>query len=268
MAAGGRDFERALGALLTFDVGEIGPGAAASRIFGCGRDSTCVPLKWLASWMSDEAATISMSGLAHAASGPHAAGQINPSPRALAPMAAGRTPATGAIEPSRPSSPRTANPDKRVMGNGADRGHQAKRDRQVVMAALLGQIGGREVDRDPSRRQGEPGSDHRRAHSLARLRNRLVGKADDGEGRHAGRDLYLETGLTSMPSNATVVTRWTMPEPRPRITLPELGIPARTFRERNMVFSDGSRSSIESSAVTAVAKAAFQLFAKAPRLCT
>jgi hypothetical protein len=65
----------------------------------------------LASWISDEAATISMSGLAQAASGPHFAGQINPSPRALAPMAAGRTPATGAIEPSRPSSPWTAKPD-------------------------------------------------------------------------------------------------------------------------------------------------------------
>jgi hypothetical protein len=35
---------------------------------------------------------ISTSGLAHAASGPHFAGQINPSPRALAPMAAGNTP--------------------------------------------------------------------------------------------------------------------------------------------------------------------------------
>ena len=50
---------------------------------------------------------ISISGLAQAASGPQAAGQIRPSPRALAPIAAGSTPATGAIEPSRPSSPST-----------------------------------------------------------------------------------------------------------------------------------------------------------------
>jgi hypothetical protein len=60
--------------------------------------------------MSEDAAMISISGLAQAASGPHATGQINPSSRALAPMAAGRTPATGAIDPSRPSSPKTANP--------------------------------------------------------------------------------------------------------------------------------------------------------------
>ena len=53
---------------------------------------------------------ISISGLAHAASGPHAAGQIRPSPRAFAPIAAGSTPATGAIEPSRPSSPSTVKP--------------------------------------------------------------------------------------------------------------------------------------------------------------
>jgi hypothetical protein len=64
-------------------------------------------LKWLASWISDWAATISISGLAHAASDPHAYGQINPWPRPLAAIAADNTPATAAIEPSRPSSPKT-----------------------------------------------------------------------------------------------------------------------------------------------------------------
>ena len=89
---------------------------SASRILGCGRDSTCVPLKWLASWMSEDAATISISGLAQAASGPHLAGHIRPSPRALAPMAAGSTPATAAIEPSRPSSPSTVKPASASCG--------------------------------------------------------------------------------------------------------------------------------------------------------
>ena len=73
VAAGGGDFERPLGAFLALDVGEIERRTpSTSRIFGCGRDSTCVPLKWLASWISEEAAMISMSGLAQAASGPHA----------------------------------------------------------------------------------------------------------------------------------------------------------------------------------------------------
>jgi hypothetical protein len=51
-----------------------------------------------------------------AASGPQAAGQIKPSWRALAPMAAGKTPATGAIEPSRPSSPSTVQPESASDG--------------------------------------------------------------------------------------------------------------------------------------------------------
>src|SRR4051812_1808970 len=51
-----------------------------------------------------------ISGLAHAASAPHAAGQIRPSSRELAPIAAGNTPATGAIDPSSPSSPSTVKP--------------------------------------------------------------------------------------------------------------------------------------------------------------
>ena len=84
--------------------------AGAWRTFGCGRDSTCVPLKWLAIWISELAAMIWMSGLAQAASAPQAAGQIRPSSRELAPIAAGSTPATGAIEPSSPNSPSTVKP--------------------------------------------------------------------------------------------------------------------------------------------------------------
>ncbi len=69
-----------------------------------------MPLKWLAIWISEFAAMIWMSGLAQAASEPQAAGQISPSSRELAPIAAGSTPATGAIEPSSPSSPSTVKP--------------------------------------------------------------------------------------------------------------------------------------------------------------
>jgi len=55
-------------------------------------------------------------GLAHAAFEPQAAGQISPSSRALAPIAAGSTPATGAIDPSRPSSPSTVKPERASGG--------------------------------------------------------------------------------------------------------------------------------------------------------
>jgi len=70
----------------------------------------------LAIWISECAATIWMSGLAQAASAPQAAGQIRPSSRALAPIAAGSTPATGAIEPSSPSSPSTVKPESASGG--------------------------------------------------------------------------------------------------------------------------------------------------------
>src|ERR1700738_5516853 len=49
-------------------------------------------------------------------SAPQDAGQISPSSRAFAPIAAGSTPATGAIEPSRPSSPSTVKPDNASGG--------------------------------------------------------------------------------------------------------------------------------------------------------
>jgi len=58
-------------------------------------------LKWLAIWISEWAAMIWMSGLAQAASEPQAAGQIRPSSRELAPIAAGSAPATAAIDPSK-----------------------------------------------------------------------------------------------------------------------------------------------------------------------
>ena len=80
---------------------------------------------------------------------------------------------------------------ERVGGNGADRRHHPERDRQVVVAALLRHVGGREIDGDALGRQGEPRGDQRRAHPLARFGHRLVAEADDGEGHRAGGDLHL-----------------------------------------------------------------------------
>jgi hypothetical protein len=57
-----------------------------------------------------------MSALAQAASAPQAAGQISPCPRPFAAIAAGRTPATEVIEPSRASSPSTVKPARASPG--------------------------------------------------------------------------------------------------------------------------------------------------------
>ena len=85
VAAGGGDFERALGAFLALDVARDRAAAPAPRsTSAAAATSTCVPLKWLASWISERGAIMSRSaGLAQAASGPQAAGQIRPSPRGV-----------------------------------------------------------------------------------------------------------------------------------------------------------------------------------------
>ena len=71
------------------------------------------------------------------------------------------------------------------------RAEQRERDRQVVVRALLGQVGGREVDGDPFGREREADRGQRGAHPLAAFGDRLVGQADDGEAGDAGRDLAL-----------------------------------------------------------------------------
>ena len=60
------------------------------------------------------------------------------------------------------------------------------------MAAFLGQVGGREIDGDPARRQRQAGRDQGGAHALARFGYRLVGKPHHVEGGQSGRDLDLD----------------------------------------------------------------------------
>ena len=92
---------------LMFARSSCGPFAGRPTWAG-GRDSTCVPLKWLASWISELDAMISISGawptpllarMRRDTSSPRCA-HWRPSPPSA-------TPATGAIEPTRPSSPST-----------------------------------------------------------------------------------------------------------------------------------------------------------------
>ena len=66
------------------------------------------------------------------------------------------------------------------------------------MAALLEDIRRREVDRDPPRRQREAERGERRPHPFARLGDRLVGQAHDGEGREPGGDRHLGLDLDDL----------------------------------------------------------------------
>ena len=82
------------------------------------------------------------------------------------------------------------------------------------MAAFLGQIGGREID--VIRRAGKASPE---AIIAERTRSRASETALSGRptmvkaGMPGATCTWTSTGLTSMPSNATVVTRWTMPDP-------------------------------------------------------
>ena len=93
--------------------------------------------------------------------------------------------------------------ERRVAGDLVRRHHplaasRPKRDGQVEVAALLGQIGGRQVDRDALGRQGQAYGGQGGAHPLAALGDRLVGQADDGEGRQSGRHLHLDVDVEDL----------------------------------------------------------------------
>ena len=151
VAAGRRDLERPLGALLALDVGEVGRVAAGGA--ACSARGATAPGCRGNGWRSRSGCAArgsSMSVPAQAASGPHAAGQISPRPSALAADRRGQR-ARDAARSCRRATVRRAprySPSW-SPGMAPSRGHQAERDRQIVVAALLGQVGRREVDDDP-----------------------------------------------------------------------------------------------------------------------
>jgi hypothetical protein len=87
---------------------------------------------------------------------------------------------------------------ERVGRDRSDRRHHAERNRQVVMGALLGKVGGREVHGDALRREREAGGNQRRAHPFSGFRHLLVGQADDREDDVAGRKLHLHVHGTRL----------------------------------------------------------------------
>jgi hypothetical protein len=141
----------------------------------------------LAIWISEFAAMIWMSGLAHAAGG----GTDQP---LLAPVGT-----DGGRQYARDGRNRSVETELAEHGEAcqcvrwdrADRRHQPKRNRQVVVAAFLGKIGGCKIHRDASCRQRKPRGDQRGADPLARFRDGLVGKPHDMKRRQPRGDLHL-----------------------------------------------------------------------------
>ena len=141
---------------------------------------------------------MSRSADAQAASGPQAAGQIRPFPRGVG----GDRRRQDARDRADRSVEREFADDRvafeRVVRDGADRRHDAERDRQVVMAALLGHVGGREIDGDALGGQRQARGDKGGSDTLARFGDRLVAEADDHEDDRPRGDLHLHVDGTGL----------------------------------------------------------------------
>ena len=163
MSAGRGNLERALGAFLALDVAQVEQRLPRARAPSAdGRDSTCVPLKWLAIWISELAGDDLDIRARPGRFRPHARGTDQ---AFVARIGADRRRQYAGHRRDRSIEPEFAEhreAAQRIRRNGADRRHQAERDRQIVMAALLRQVGGREIDRDPPRRQRQTRGDQRR----------------------------------------------------------------------------------------------------------
>ncbi len=82
-----------------------------------------------------------------------------------------------------------------VAGQHFHGGEQGQGDEQVEMAAFLENVGGRQVDGNPFRRQGQAQGGQRGAHPLAAFGDGLVGQPDNGEGGQARRYLHLNIDI-------------------------------------------------------------------------
>ena len=191
MAARGRDLQRTLGALLALDVAQVRQGA------GEGRDGRLGPAQHLRALevireLNERAGREDLDVAARPCRFGAARGRAD---EALAAAVGGdRRREHAGHSRDRPVERQFAQHREAVegiRGQGADGGHHAESDGKVVMASLLREVGRRQVDGDPLRRQGEAGGDEGGAHPFARFGHRLVGKAHDVESHIARRDLHL-----------------------------------------------------------------------------
>ncbi len=192
MAAGGGDLQRPLGGLLALDVGQVRQvfGAVGNAGFRPRHDLGAAEMVGhgdQAAWRQDghlgarPGRFRSAGGRADQAVaggvGGHGGGQD--------PGNGG----DGAVERQFAERGETV---ELVAGDGADRRHQRQCDRQIVMAALLGQVGRSQIDDDALGRQGQAGGVEGGADALAAFGHRLVGQADDDEIGQARGDLDLD----------------------------------------------------------------------------
>ena len=186
VAASRGDLQRALGALLPADVGQVGrrDARAAHRGFGTAQHLRAFEM---------------VGELDKRARRQHV--EVAGCPRRLRPAGlrtdqpvAARIGCDGGGEDAGDGRDRAVQCEfaqhriagQRIGRQRADRGHHAQCDRQVVVAAFLRQIGRRQIDGDPSGRQREAGGDQRRANPLTGFADGFVAEPDDVENDRAG----------------------------------------------------------------------------------
>ena len=192
MAARRRDLQRPLGAFLPLHVAEVGQVGAVRPHGGLGARHQLRALEVVGEL--DQRPRRQHVQVAARPGGLRAAGRGADQPvagrigrhRGRQHARHGRD---GAVERQLPQHREAA---ERVRRDRPDGRHDAERDGQVVVAALLREVGGSEVDGDPLRRQRQARRRQGRAHPLARFRDGLVAEADDVEHHGAVGDLHLD----------------------------------------------------------------------------
>ena len=192
--AGRGDGERSLRLLLPAHVGEVGRAgvtAPRARARGATRASDSRPVRCAHTASSDVAGMI-VASRTSAASAALAAGSTKARPSRRADSAIGKR---AADRPQRAAQRQlTGELEARQRGvrDLAGRREDADRDRQIVAPRLLGQIGGREVDRDLARREIELRVLQRGAHAVARFLDLGVGQADEIERRQPAGEVDFD----------------------------------------------------------------------------
>jgi hypothetical protein len=179
---GRRDLQRPLGALLALDLAQVGDAVARAQGSRLGPAQHLGPLEVVD--QTDQ--------------GPRGQDRHLPGPGGFRPVGLrtdqakphgvgrhrrGQGPADGGDPPVQPQLADRRPTGQHVRRNDAHRRQQGQGDGQVEMAALLGHVGRGQIGDDPHRRQRQTDAGEGPADPLPALGHRLVGQADDGEGR-------------------------------------------------------------------------------------
>ena len=188
---GRRDLQRPFGALLTLDLAQVGDAVARPHCAGFR------PPKHLGALEMVDQSDQGARGQHRHLPGPGGLGAIGlgtdqAQPHGVHRHRRGQGPADRGDPSVQPQLPHRRPARQHVRRDHPHGGQQGQGDRQVEMTALLGQVGRGHVDDDPlgRKRQADPGKGP--PHPLAALRHRLVGQADDGEGRLVARRQLMD----------------------------------------------------------------------------